>query len=275
MTKWELARYLIEAKKSVDTVMFLSENVDRVTTINVRAEIEEAKRRFYVNLCVVTDKCFPNDKKEICKDPIIGSIYYERDKNYAHKDENYTRKEYVAISDIADDMKRQLLSVRTLCDEFLPNALTLDYIAFDSKLFRIAYGITKEAEEKAFQIKHPGSNNHASGNDGAVYKVFSDTEDIRKIPDEARKEYATILSMGINLEESLQKIQDGIIRTNVLYGTDIWVSINYEALQKLQRIRALGLLDIMDVPYIPQNKQDEKRLIKLLESEGLLSEQIK
>ena len=92
MNKWELARYLIDGKKSVDTVLFLVENGSKVSNIDIRQEVNDAKQKFYVSICVVMDKCFPGKKKTICSNPIISAIYYERDKNFAHKGDNYTAK---------------------------------------------------------------------------------------------------------------------------------------------------------------------------------------
>ena len=79
MNKWELARYIIDGKKSVDTVLFLAENGSKVSNINIRQEVNDAKQKFYVSICVVMDKCFPRKKKTICSNLIISAIYYERE----------------------------------------------------------------------------------------------------------------------------------------------------------------------------------------------------
>ena len=93
MTKWELARYLIDAKKSIDTILYLAQNAEQLSMLDIRSKVNETKRSFYVNACVILDKCFPKKKKEICGDALIGSVYYERDKNFAHKDDNYAAKQ--------------------------------------------------------------------------------------------------------------------------------------------------------------------------------------
>ena len=69
------------------------------------------------------------------------------------------------------------------------------------------------------------------------------------------------------------KLVCGVIRINVLYGTDIWVSINFDALKEIIRMRELGLLDICDIPYVPNNKKDEKRIVEVMKKEGLLDDQ--
>lgn len=273
MEKWELARYLIDAKKSVDTMLYLSLYAEKVSMIDIKGIVNETRRTFYVNACVVLDKCFPKKKKEICKDALIQSVYYERDKNYAHKDENYTEKQYESLGSIADEMKQQLEAIRKLCVSFLPDALTLDYVPFDSKLFRIANGVTKEIEEAALNIKHPGRLHRSDGGEnqeGKIYSVFSDTEDIKKIPEDKRKEYATVFQTGIVMEETLQRLQDGCIRTNVLYRTELWVSINCEKLERIRKMRELGLLDVLDVPVVPKNRKEKRKILDLLKREGLL-----
>ena len=72
------------------------------------------------------------------------------------------------------------------------------------------------------------------------------------------------------MEETLQNLQDGCIRTNVLHGTEMWVSVNYESLSKIMKMRELGLLDILDVPVIPKNQKEERKILNLLSRVGLL-----
>ena len=77
MEKWELARYLIDAKKSVDTILYLSQHGEKVSMIDIRGIVNETRRTFYVNACIVLDKSFPKKKKEICENATIQSVYYE------------------------------------------------------------------------------------------------------------------------------------------------------------------------------------------------------
>ena len=104
MNKWELSRYLIDAKKSVDSILFINEHIKKIANLDIRGRVASLRRDFYINCCVVLDKSFPKDKKKICEDEVISSIYYERDKNGAHKDENYNPKEYNSFLAMADDM---------------------------------------------------------------------------------------------------------------------------------------------------------------------------
>lgn len=271
MDKWQMSRYLIDAKKAVDTILFLAQYSEKVSMINIREKVIETRRKFYVNACVVLDKCFPKKKKEICKNSIIDAVYYERDKNAAHKDDDYIRKEYNSLNEMAEEMKLQVGTVREVCAEFLPEGLTLDFLIFDSELFRLANGVTKEKEEAIWNMKYPSHSIKADGEEGEWFKVFSDTEDIKCIPEEEKNRYATILKCGICMEETLQNLQDSCIRINVLYRLDMWVSLKQEGIQQYIRLKELGILDIYDLPKIPQNRREARRIERILEEEGLLS----
>ena len=275
MTNWELARYLIDAKKSIDSLMYISLHKQELTMINLRDAINEKRRSFYVNLCVVLDKCFPNSKKEICQDPIIDSVYYERDKNFAHKDKNYIAKEYETIDVIVDELKCQMLKAKEICFTYLPANLTLDFLPFDSNYFRLANGVTREKEEQLKQIKHP-LKDKGKIVEGTVkeYNVFYDTEDLKKIPDKERSNYAVIMSAGLCIEEMLQNMQDASIRINVIYGQNMWVSVNQEKINQIVRMRKLKLLDVFDIPYEPKTKKELKSVIELMRKEGLLNDEI-
>lgn len=260
VNKWEIARYFIDAKKCVDTILYLADNAEKVSMLDIREKVSEARRKFYINTCVVLDKSFPRDKKSICQDETIKRIYYERDKNSAHKDEDYQPKAYDSIKEIAGEMKKQLLSVKKLCNDFLPEQLTVDFVAFDSGLYRLAKGITKEKEEQIMQLKFPLRNViDMPEQDAVVKKVFSDTEDIREIPKEKKSDYATIIRMGICMEESIQRLQDDCIKANVLFdNTNMWVTVD---LEKWKLLRAAGLMNEFDIPVMPK---DDKELIEFL-----------
>ena len=274
MTKWELARYIIDAKKSIDTILFISEHGNQITGINLREKITAVKTKFYICACVVLDKCFPKGKKEICKDPAINAVYYERDKNSAHKDDNYQQKEYSSLSELADEMKYQLGKVTEVCEAHLPQGLTLDYLSFDSELFRIIHGVTKEKEEAILNKKHPNRNKHCDNRDpGKIYSVFFDTEDIKKIDEANQAQYVTILSVGLCMEETLQHLQDGCIRTNVLYKTDMWISVKSERLSQIYQMRELKLIDVFDIPQEPKTRKEQKAVIELMRKEGLLDDE--
>mgnify|MGYP005951942079 FL=1 len=51
MEKWELARYLIDAKKSIDAILYLSLYAEKVLKIDIRRTVNEARRSFYYKNC--------------------------------------------------------------------------------------------------------------------------------------------------------------------------------------------------------------------------------
>lgn len=267
MDKWQLALYLIDAKKSVDTILYLAEYGELVSMISIREKVREARRKFYVNLCVVLDKCFPGKKKEICKNSVIEAVYYERDKDSAHKDDDYVRKDYFSLNEMVEDMKLQIETIKEVCAEFLPEGLTLDFLIFDSELFRLANGVTKEKEGAIWNEKYPPKNVQDNQEDGEWYKIFFDTEDIKYISEEEKRQYATILKCGICMEETLQNLQDGCIRINVLYNLDMWMSVNQERIRQIMRLREIDVLDIFDLPRIPKNRREARWMKRVLEGE--------
>lgn len=274
MKGWELARYYIDAKKSIDSILYISEHGKQISNVNLREKTNDVRRKFYINCCVVLDKCFPKDKKRICEDNVISSIYYERDKNGAHKDDDYISKEYESLTDMASDMKQQIQSVKNICSDFLPEQITLDYVAFDSELFRIANGITKEIEEQIMLDKHPGrAEKIIEDIPTKTISVLNDTEDLRKIPENKRDEYGTVLEVGITMEESMQKLQDGCIRTNLLYGENMWVSILTENIKKQQHLREIGLYDLFDRPIIPKDESGFNKFLEIIRREGLFNDE--
>ena len=275
MKKWELARYLIDAKKSVDTILYIAENTNEISHISLREKVNEAKRKFYIYCGDILDKSFPKQKKTICENPLIDAIYYERDKNNAHKDANYQAKQYASLDEMAKEMIQQLNEVKNVCSESLPIEVTLDYIPFDSELFRIAHGVTKDLEEKIFDKRHPSRKAHPIFPlETKEIPLFNDTEDLKNIPEDKRKEYGVLLQLGICVEESLQKLQDACIRINTLHDLNMWVTISKENLQRQKHLREIGLLDIFECPIIPSpdNQKEFAKFLKKLENEGLLKD---
>lgn len=264
MNKWELARYLIDAKKCVDRVLFIAQNAENLPPIDLRFQVYEAKAIFYVNCGVILDKAFPKKKKEICVDPEVEAIYYERDKNSAHKDENYQPHDYSSLQAIADELKAQLEKVRHLCNKALPQELTLDFVPHDPVLFRLLHGITKEKENQILDRRFPNRNSMPVPDGGREYPLFTDTEDLRLIPEECMKDYAVLMSIGICMEEDIQKLQDACIRINALHNQNIWVELGSENLKKQKQLRAAGLYDCFDTPVEPKDEANMMRRLHLL-----------
>ena len=263
--KWELARYIIDAKKCVDSIMYISENKKQLVNIGLKEKTDSLRDKYYINCCAVLDKCF--NKKELCaRDSIAKSLYYERDKHVAHKDKSYKPKNYSSYNELLKDLKKQLSHVKGICKDNLPSELTLDFLSHDKESYRYVNSITPEDEERANKIKYPNRYNR-NINDKIptkTYNVFQDTEDLNQI--ENRNEYAVIFEMGINDNESLQNLQDSCIKLNVLHNTSIWCQPNTEIFDKSKKLREQGFIDKCGVWNVPgvNDKEACLRFLKIM-----------
>ena len=77
MNKWELARYIIDAKKCIDSMMFISNNYKQLGNINLRERLDKLRQDFYINLGVVLEKNYKNNNLKIMKNYQIN-IYLFR-----------------------------------------------------------------------------------------------------------------------------------------------------------------------------------------------------
>lgn len=230
MTSWELARYLIDAKKVIDSLMYIDTNKDKMRNLDLRSIINEKERLFYINIPIVIDNCF--NKKESTKlkytDSIINSIYYERDKNNAHKDIDYKKNTVNSLKDMINIMKEQLKQCNKVCKDFLPQEITIDYVAYDRNLFRFVNMINPNLEDKINELLYKKTE----GIGDKIYKVFNDTEEIRNI--DTNSDYAVLLNNGITLKEGIQNRQDFCIKFNVLNKQNMWCSINKDLKKRME-----------------------------------------
>lgn len=237
MTKWELARYIIDAKKCVDNILFIAENVNGLRNLSLRDIIEDRKRKFYINVKVVYDKSLSLSKRKSLKesDSIYRETCMERDKNYAHKDDSYVQPDYNSLTETADVLKERLVHCFGLCKESLPEVVTLDFVDYDRDLYRFLNKIDPEKEEKLMKAQHPGYGIKPSKDDlknGFSRKVFNDTEDIKRIHNP--NEYAVILKAGLTVREGIQEMQDGAIRINVLSGKNMWAKPDMDVINRMK-----------------------------------------
>lgn len=226
MSEWELARYLIDSKKCIDSLMYIKNNFEKISNLDLKSIIDSKLRLYYINLCVILDHSFNKTKlKEIkTEDEIVKKIYYERDKNSAHKDVDY-KKSNQKLDVLISELKSYLLHCFEVCKNKLPKEITLDYVEYDRNLFRFVNMITPKIEDKLNELLYEQKN--ISNSYSKELKVFNDTEDIRTITN--INEHAVLIDNGINLKEGLQNRQDSCIKNNVLYKQNIWVKTNSTA----------------------------------------------
>lgn len=248
MFKWEATKYLIDAKMDIDSMLFIKLNKKELINIDLKRRIDNLQMDFYIKLCDVLDNTIcKNNKNKICaENEIIDDVYYERDKDKAHKDENYVRNNEDSLNKIIKKMKNEINETKKIAKNFLPQNITLDYVPHDKELFRLVYGIRKEIENeinnnKYIQEKYEQFN-------VVQKKVFNDIEAIKSIPEDKRSEYAVIVENGINMYEGIQNRQLGCIKLNILFNENCWCEINQKELEKWNRLKEEGFIDIFDRP---------------------------
>lgn len=274
MTKWELARYLIDSKKNIDSLLFVQLNIEKLTYLNIKERFDKIQMEFYLKLCYILDDVFKKNKKQICaSNKVIKAIYDERDKNNAHKDKNYIPKNYQSWNEIITIMKEQIEEVRKVCSEKLPNVLTLDYVPHDKELFRFIHGINKEKEDQINNEKYTIYSN-IENKTKINKKVFNDTEEIKTITDDERKDYAVLFKNGINFYEGIQERQDSCIKANVLFGLDVWC-VYTDVLKVMEKLREKGLINEYDMPisYSKWDEQKTNEFMKIIKDEGVINEE--
>ena len=220
MNKWELARYLIDAKKCVDSIEYIGAHAKELSYINLREKVDEKLKTFYLNLRLIYTNVFSKNERSVLSknDPLYKDTMYEADKNYAHKDDSYIHKEIGSFDELSECLKEKIIHCKDICNEKLPSAITLDFVVHDPTLFRLVNKIGKEEEEAIMKMFHPNYGKAVEGPSFKTIRVFNDTEDIKAIGDSS--DYGTIVSAGLTQCETLQNMQDFFIKTNVLYKTD-------------------------------------------------------
>lgn len=265
MTNWQIARYLIDAKKEVDALWFIAAHVNDING-NIKRLVELHRNTFYINAVVVVDKFVDSqgldykDSKQYKRDLrdnyiLIEMLYQYRHKHAAHKDETFRDTQFTTLMQIVNEAMQILHEVRKICASVLPQDITLNFVCYDAELFRALYCIAKEDEERILNLKHPLRNVQLHLENPITKKVFYDTEDLWKVQNAG--DYCTVLHDGLTLYERLQHMQDWSITTNVLYGYDIWVTPNEQAVRACLMMTKLGYLDIFMRPRLPLKEPSE------------------
>lgn len=224
MTSWEIAKYFIDCKKDIDSIIFISENVRKISNLNLRNILDSRLRDFYIKIRVVYDKSIKKQvQKELCKtDNILERTLHESDKNYAHKDDDYIPTE-LEFKELILILKERLEHCKELCKNNIPSIITIDYVPYDRDLYRFMNCITPDKEIELQEKLFPNFTKTFKKAAGEKYKTFNDIEDIKMINNP--NEYGVIVNCGLNFYEGLQNRQDSCIKMNVLYGTNFWVTL--------------------------------------------------
>lgn len=300
--KWENANFLITAKKCIDSFLYISNNILELSNLDLRERTDKLRQIFYINLVNLLDELFNNStkRKNIRQnDEIIDRIYYERNKKSAHKDDDYKPRVYNTLEEEIQDKKNELIHVKDVCSEVLPDIITIDFVPHDKELFRLANRINATLETDANKIKYPNSTFHSyqlSEEGKHVFKEFDTEEqdrrnakmfgydydkvvkryplqsidDIKIMSDKEKQRYAVIMENGINSYEGLQNRQDSCIKINALFALNMWCEANIKILKQIEELKKIGFLDVFEIPHL-EILQDEN---KLKELQNILSKKL-
>lgn len=246
MNDWELAYYCIEAKKNIDSIIYIEDNKTMLSHISLKNRIDTIRNNFYISCCVVLDNVFKNKnrKKELKKEnAVIDRLFHERDKNSAHKDKSYEAIDYTDIKQIISEMKVQLEMVIEICSNKLPDVLTLNYISHDRELFRLANGVTAVMEQEIESTKYTPKNESYEHSRTSVKKIINHFDELKTIPDNKKEDYVIIIKNGINPEEGIQERQDSCILINQFYGENMWLNIDGKLFEITKEMKKIGLMN--------------------------------
>ena len=249
MKKWELAYLMIEAKKNIDSFIYIYDNFEKISFLVFQSKFKMIKDSFYIKCGTILDKCF-KDKKKLCQsDNIANSIYYERDKNSAHKDDNYFPQDTQLLPSI-ETMKQQLNHLFDICSEYLPSELTLDYLSHDCELYRIVNGISLD-KEKAIITESllnnlssifisPSINEKLESSQDGVFSLFFDAE-CAKYTDISNT--VVVPRVGVNYAEAIQNIQDLCILGNIRCDKNGWIAKSHKIFLYIDKLIAAKMID--------------------------------
>lgn len=244
--QWKLARNIIDAKKAVDSLWFISKHLTELYNVG---ELCNSKRSdYYINICAVLDKsvCKNGKKKEfINSDSIIARVYNERDKHYAHKDKNYQPSfSWNSLETEALSYQSELKHLYTLCKNDLPDEITLDFVCYDGELFRRIEKILPKDEVEIKKKKYLLYKQSIPKNlKTYTFNIFYDIDDLQGMSDEEKSQYGIVIENGLTIEEGVQLRQDACIKINVLFDKNIWYSINKEYWKECKKMQDDGFID--------------------------------
>ena len=106
ITNWELARYLIDAKKCVDSIMFIARHKKSLSNINIRKKIHDIQQEFYIKCCVVVDNALSSKERGRLKD----ENYVKQLNGYKDYIKDISNKNvYIYLYSIIDETMNQII----------------------------------------------------------------------------------------------------------------------------------------------------------------------
>lgn len=161
--------------------------------------------------------------------PSFNWIFYERDKNAAHKDSNYIVNLSYTSDEMEKKMKQAVTDVQNICAKIISPKISVCYYEYDPLLFRYIHGITPDVEKRFNEAIYYHENYSVKGRS---LRAISDARQTRTLTDIAN--YCVIGKNGLMGQpyDMLQCRQNLCVLLNATYGTDMWVDLRDGAAEK-------------------------------------------
>ena len=164
-------------------------------------------------------------------------------------------------------MEKQIIHVRGVAASCLPENVTLDFVPHDRELFRFVHHVTADVEDEISKRKYPLRNCFQGTNEGIARRILNDTEELRRIDEEEKDKYCVVIANGLSFYEGVQEQQDACVKINMLFGENMWCSVNKDEMKKVEELTKLGAFDefgIIQEP--PEDPVLLTKILKILES---------
>lgn len=158
--RWKNIQHLEIAVSCIRSLMFFSCHKDDCWPIYSEDEFVNRKyEKFILELSyVLDDYCTMENKKKnrikrmlctMC--PSIQKVYYERDKNVAHKDRNYKKMPFQNLEERIAIMSKIIDDICNICAKALSDKYRVIFFPYDDNLRFCVYQITKDMISKYYQ----------------------------------------------------------------------------------------------------------------------------
>lgn len=231
---WINTKYFLDATRCVNSLKYLEKHFNVLEFIDGQDFVDAKLHRFYINLCDLVDKhCeITKSKKKInqykkmlrtmC--PSFNWIYYERDKNAAHKDKDYNLNINISLKQTICEMEKTLYITKLICSNIISDKVSLYFYEYDPLLFRYVHGITPDIEQKFNSKIYLNKNREIT--EGRIFYNIVDARQVRSL--DSNKNYCITVRNGLMGQpyDMLQKREDMCIKMNCLYGWDTWIKFH-------------------------------------------------
>lgn len=241
---WINTGYFVEALRCICSLSYLKEHIEVCQFINSKDFVDGKLHRFYINLCALVDihceyriskskrAAYKKMLKTMC--PLFNWMFYERDKNAAHKDSNYLVEINMDLSDLIVKMKKAIETTNVVCSNIISNDVECSYYSYDSLLFRYINGITPNIEKalnESIYIKPQFNEENC-----IELKSISDARQVRSLDEHER--YCVVCSNGLIGQpyDMLEHRQDMCLKLNAMYNSDIWVTLQSDDADRMLKM---------------------------------------